>query len=99
MPPQNVANTAVTAPSIDGQAQVIGDALALAGISDLTACVQQDPLAAACSRVMGGSPADVPQNYRQASPAARLPTGRRQSLIHGIDDEVLLIRSGDFLAL
>ena len=78
----------------DGPVQPQGH-LSLAGISDLAACVQQDPLAGACSQVLGGGPADVPEVYREASPSARLPTGRRLSLIHGIDDDIVPVRQSE----
>ncbi len=74
--------------------------LSLAGLTDLESCVEEDLLAGACSRVLGGTPADVPDRYREASPAARLPTGRRQRLVHGIDDDVVPVRqSQDYVAL
>lgn len=74
--------------------------LSLAGFADLEACVEEGLLAGACSNVLGGTPAEVPDRYREASPAARLPTGRRQSLVHGIDDEIVPVRqSQDYAAL
>jgi pimeloyl-ACP methyl ester carboxylesterase len=38
---------------------------------------------------MGGSPNDVPERYAAASPAALLPLGVRQVLVHGTDDRVV----------
>ena len=66
--------------------------LSLAGVTDLEACVSEDLLAASCADLLGGTPDEVPDRYRQASPAARLPTGRPQSLVHGIDDDVVPVR-------
>jgi acetyl esterase/lipase len=73
--------------------------LSLAGFTDLEACVEEQLLAGACARVLGGTPAEVPRNYREASPVARLPTGRRQALVHGEDDDVVPVRqSVDYAA-
>ena len=74
--------------------------LSLAGFTDLEACVEEGLLAGACSNVLGGTPAEVPDRYREASPATRLPTGRRQSLVHGVDDDIVPVRqSQDYAAL
>jgi acetyl esterase/lipase len=74
--------------------------LSLAGLPDLASCVEEDLLAGACSRVLGGTPAEVPDRYREASPSARLPTGRRQRLVHGIDDDIVPVRhSQDYVAM
>jgi acetyl esterase/lipase len=74
--------------------------LSLAGLTDLASCVEEDLLVGACARVLGGTPAEVPDRYREASPAARLPTGRRQRLVHGIDDDIVPVRqSQDYVAL
>ncbi len=35
---------------------------------------------------MGGEPDEVPERYRMGSPAALLPMGTPQVLIHGLDD-------------
>ncbi len=73
--------------------------LSLAGFTDLEACVREDLLTGACSRVLGGTPAEVPERYVHASPLRRLPTGRRQSLVHGIDDDIVPVRqSRDYAA-
>jgi len=74
--------------------------LSLAGFTDLEACVEEGLLAGACVNVLGGTPSEVPARYRQASPAARLPTGQRQRLVHGIDDDIVPVRqSQDYTAL
>lgn len=74
--------------------------LSLAGFTDLEACVEEGLLAGSCANVLGGTPAEVPARYREASPAARLPTGRRQGLVHGIDDDIVPVRqSQDYAAL
>jgi dipeptidyl aminopeptidase/acylaminoacyl peptidase len=73
--------------------------LSLAGVSDLVTCAEEGQIEGACTRIMGGSPTDVPQHYRQASPTMRLPTGRRQLLVHGEDDDIVPIsQSVDYVA-
>jgi acetyl esterase/lipase len=74
--------------------------LSLAGITDLEACVQQEPeLAGACTSLLGGFPADVGRRYREASPIRRLPTGHRLALVHGeADDVVPISQSVDYAA-
>jgi pimeloyl-ACP methyl ester carboxylesterase len=37
--------------------------------------------------LLGGTPEDVPERYRQASPDALLPLDVPQVLLHGVDDE------------
>ena len=69
--------------------------LSLAGFTDLEACVQEDLLAGACARLLGGSPAEVSGRYQDASPLERLPTGRRQSLVHGEDDDIVPVRQSE----
>ena len=66
--------------------------VSLAGFTDLEACVQEDLLAGACSRVLGGTPAEVPDRYLQASPLQRLPIDVAQVLVHGADDEIVPVR-------
>jgi acetyl esterase/lipase len=73
--------------------------LSLAGFTDLEACVREDLLAGACSRLLGGNPAEVTDRYREASPLRRLPTGKRQALVHGQDDDIVPVRqSVDYAA-
>ena len=40
---------------------------------------------------LGGSPAEVPDRYREASPIEMLPIGVRQRVIHGASDDVVPI--------
>ncbi len=69
--------------------------MSLAGFTDLEACVQENLLTGACERLLGGTPADVPRRYRQSSPVDRLPTGHRQALVHGVDDDVVPVRQSE----
>jgi pimeloyl-ACP methyl ester carboxylesterase len=43
----------------------------------------------AAEELLGGSPAEVPERYELASPAARLPLGAPQLLVHGGRDEIV----------
>ena len=71
--------------------------LSLAGFTDLESCVRENLLAGACSAVMGGSPSEVADRYVQASPLRRLPTTRRQALVHGVDDDIVpVVQSRDY---
>src|SRR2546422_749172 len=43
----------------------------------------------ACAALLGGSPSEVPERYAAASPAALLPLGVRQVLVHGDRDDIV----------
>jgi acetyl esterase/lipase len=46
------------------------------------------------TNLVGGSPYEVPENYRQASPSKLLPTGVKQVLITGAQDKLVPPRLG-----
>lgn len=69
--------------------------VSLAGFTDLAACVEEDLLTGACSRVMGGTPDQVPDHYAEASPIELLPLGIRQSLVHGEEDDIVPVRQSE----
>lgn len=62
-------------------------AISLAGVVDLGAAARQAVGAGAVDALMGGGPDAVPDRYRLASPAALLPLGKPQFLLHGLEDE------------
>jgi acetyl esterase/lipase len=62
-------------------------AVGLAPVADLRLAYDARCGDGAVERLLGGSPMEVPQRYRIASPAERLPTGVKQLLIHGTGDE------------
>lgn len=64
-------------------------AISLAGVVDLERAWQLGLSENVVESFMGGSPAEVPVRYATASPAALLPLGLRQTLIHGTDDETV----------
>jgi acetyl esterase/lipase len=66
--------------------------LCLAGPADLREIFE--PAQVVCGanviqKLVGGSPEEVPDRYRQTSPAEMLPIGVRQIVIHGSDDPVV----------
>jgi acetyl esterase/lipase len=62
-------------------------AISLAGIPDLVRA--WDLGFDVVGRLLGGSPAEAPERYAAASPAALLPLGVRQALVHGTADRVV----------
>jgi acetyl esterase/lipase len=61
-------------------------AVSLAGVVDLVAANKQMVGGTAVRALMGGDPDDVPERYALGSPAALLPLGVPQFLIHGEAD-------------
>lgn len=61
--------------------------VAQAGLCDLDRARQLD--AQAVDAFVGGSPADVPERYAEASPRSLLPVGTPQLLVHGSEDDVV----------
>ena len=64
-------------------------AVSLAGVCDLVHGAELGLGAGAVQEFLGGPPEDVPDRYGDASPAARLPLGVPQLLVHGGRDEVV----------
>lgn len=62
-------------------------AVALAGVSDLRRAWELRLSANVTEDFLGGTPTSVPERYAAASPAALLPLGVPQALIHGTADE------------
>ena len=72
-------------------------AVSLAGIPDLRRAAELG--FSAVRRLLGGTPAEVPARYALGSPAALLPLGVQQVLVHGTDDRVVpLALSEDYRA-
>ena len=63
--------------------------VSLAGVSDLERGAVDDLGGGACAALLGGSPAEVPERYAAASPAALLPFGLPQLLVHGDRDDTV----------
>ena len=64
-------------------------AVSLAGVADLVAGAEAGLGGGACKALLGGSPTEVPERYAAASPAALLPVGVPQVLVHGSRDDVV----------
>jgi dipeptidyl aminopeptidase/acylaminoacyl peptidase len=70
-----------------------------AGVLDLEAAAAARLGAGVTLDLLGGSPDEVPEHYRDASPIRRLPIGVPVRCIHGdADDTVPLSQSADFMA-
>jgi acetyl esterase/lipase len=79
---------AAARPGAEARVRMRG-AVSLAGVLDLVAGARANLGDGACQAFLGGEPADVPERYAEASPAARLPLGLPQVLVHGSADEVV----------
>lgn len=64
-------------------------AMSLAGVVDLELAVQMGLGGGAVKAFLGGGPDQWPERYRAASPAALLPLGITQVLVHGLADTVV----------
>jgi acetyl esterase/lipase len=62
-------------------------AISLAGAMDLEQVWQQHLGNDAVAELLGGTPQQVPERYQTASPAALLPLGLPQVLVHGTRDD------------
>jgi acetyl esterase/lipase len=69
------------APSVE-----VAAAVSLAGVVDLEAAARQFVGRGAVQALMGGGPDDLAERYRLGSPAALLPLGKPQLLLHGLAD-------------
>ena len=67
-------------------------AISLAGVVDLEMAWRLNLSNGAVVELLGGSLTDVPERYTTASPAAMLPLGVPQVLIHGTNDESVPIQ-------
>ena len=66
---------------------MLAGAISLAGVVDLEMAWRLHLSNGAVVELLGGSVADVPERYAAASPAAMLPLGVPQVLIHGTNDD------------
>jgi acetyl esterase/lipase len=77
-----------------GPAVRLRGAVSLAGVADLEAGCHAGLGLGACADLMGGRPDEVPERYELASPAARLPLGVAQVVVHGGDDRLVPVGLG-----
>jgi acetyl esterase/lipase len=73
----------------------IGSAVSLAGVCDLRIAWKQRLGNGAVERLMGGVPDQYPDRFNAGSPIELLPSGSRQVLIHGTDDEIVPISQSE----
>ena len=86
------------APGADPRLRPCG-AVSQAGVSDLLAGARAGLGSGACQALIGGEPNDVPERYVVASPAALLPLGVPQLLVHGTRDYLVpAAQSRDYAA-
>ena len=64
-------------------------AVSLAGVCDLRAAWKQRLGNGAVAKLMGGSPDQYPERFDAGSPIELLPSGSRQILIHGTEDDIV----------
>ena len=64
-------------------------AVSLAGVVDLVRAATDGLGSGAVDALLGGGPAEVPDRYAQASPAALVPLGVPQLIVHGGRDEAV----------
>lgn len=63
--------------------------VSLAGISDLRRAFEEQVCETSPGRLVGGAPSDVADRYAAGSPAALLPIGVPQILLHGSRDTIV----------
>lgn len=73
-------------------------AISLAGASDLKLVWYHDLGQGAASAFLGGSPGTFPERYSLASPAALLPLGIPQVLVHGARDSLVPLMISQYYA-
>ena len=61
-------------------------AISLAGVVDLERAYELQLSQRVVAELLGGSPAEFPERYHATSPAALLPLGVRQIVVHGTND-------------
>jgi acetyl esterase/lipase len=74
---------------VAGGSAVLTGAVGLAAVPDLRYAWESGTGDEAVEALIGGPPHLVPERYRYASPAERLPIGVRQLLVHGERDRVV----------
>lgn len=79
------------------EASSVRGVVALAAVSELAACAEQDLGRGAAASLMGGGPARHPGRYAQADPARLVPAPVPVRLVHGeLDDVVPCAMSMDY---
>ena len=82
-------------PLHNDQKQIITSAISLAGVSDLRQAWKTRLGHGTVTRLMGGTPDKHPDRYNAGSPIDLLPTGARQVLVHGADDDTVPVSQSE----
>jgi acetyl esterase/lipase len=77
----------IPSPLHTAQKYRLSGAVSLAGVCDLRSAWKQRLGNGVVARFMGGTPDQRPDRYDAGSPIELLPTGTRQVLVHGTDDD------------
>jgi len=75
--------------------QAVRSAVSLAGVSDLRLAWKQKLGHGIVTRLMAGTPGEHPDRYKAGSPIELLPTGARQVLVHGTDDDTVPVSQSE----
>jgi acetyl esterase/lipase len=78
-----------------GQSPWLTAVISLAGIADLSDAWSSQLGSGAVDKLIGGSPEQYPERYSEASPIRLLPTGLREVLIHGREDDAVPIAQSE----
>jgi acetyl esterase/lipase len=73
----------------------LNGAVSLAGLPDLRAAWKLHVGDGVVGRLMGGTPEAFPERYDAGSPIELVPTGARQVLIHGAEDEIVPVSQSE----
>jgi acetyl esterase/lipase len=68
--------------------------VSLAGVADLRRAWELGLSRGAVAELLGGTPQELPERYRRASPVELLPLGVPERLLHGTKDDVVPIEIG-----
>ena len=77
------------------QKQDITSIISLAGVADLRLAWRQKLGHGIVARLMGGTPDEHSDRYNAGSPIELLPTGARQVLVHGTDDNTVPVSQSE----
>jgi dipeptidyl aminopeptidase/acylaminoacyl peptidase len=82
-------------PLHNAQKYRLGAAVSLAGVCDLRTAWKQRLGNGIVAGFMGGTPSQYPDRYDAGSPIELLPTGTRQVLVHGTDDNIVPVSQSE----
>jgi acetyl esterase/lipase len=71
------------------------NAISLAGVSDLRTGFKERLGNNAVARLVGGTPDQFPDRYDTGSPIELLPSGTKQVLVHGAEDDIVPVSQSE----